>query len=122
MSNKKTILVVDDSITTRDYISSFLKEAGYETRQAANGTLALDIINGNTFDCYIIDLLMPEMNGLELLEKLRELQDKTPTIVVTADIQEEVKNECLNLGARDFINKPIINPEVILTSINKAIN
>lgn len=121
MDSKNTILVVDDSITTRDYISSFLDDAGYETKQAANGRLALDIIKGNTFDCYIIDLLMPEISGFQLLEELKDINDKTPVIVVTADIQEEVKNECISLGAKDFINKPITDPDVILNSIKNAI-
>ena len=64
---------------------------------------------------------MPEMSGLELLEVLKDVNDKTPSIVVTADIQEEVKEECISLGAKDFINKPILDPDIILNSIKKAI-
>jgi len=118
MAKIKRILVTDDSSTTRGFIKKVLVDAGFQVIEASNGVEALLLINREVPDLLMLDLLMPDMDGLEVLEKLKTASIKVPTIVITADIQEQVKEECFELGARDFLNKPV-TAETILNSIRK---
>lgn len=114
--NKKTILVVDDSRTTRSYVMDILISSGYAVLEAENGVKALLAINKQVPDVMLLDLLMPEMDGFEVLEKLQEVKIHFPIIVVTADIQDEVQKECLALGAAAFLNKPV-SQEILLDKL-----
>jgi CheY-like chemotaxis protein len=118
MSYKKTILLVDDSRTTRSYVSDILSKAGYEIQEAENGIKALLSISRNMPDAMVLDLLMPEMDGFEVLETLQQQKIKLPIIVVTADVQEEVHKECMELGASAFLNKPVAK-DVLLETLKK---
>lgn len=114
------ILIVDDSSTTRKAILQIVKADGHEALTATNGREALEIIAATPPDCILLDLIMPEIDGLEVLKALRERRSKIPVIVLTADIQEIVRQECLELGATEFINKPLIKKE-LFDKIRKAL-
>ncbi|OEU67750.1 MAG: hypothetical protein BA863_12825 [Desulfovibrio sp. S3730MH75] len=109
------ILVVDDSSTMRKAITKVLKEGGHNTLEGADGRKGLEIAAIHAPDCILLDLIMPEVDGLGVLKTLREQGSKIPVIVLTADIQEIVRKECLELGATAFINKPMIGPELLKT-------
>lgn len=111
----KKILIVDDSRTTRSFIKSILIENNYEVEETDNGLNAIFSINRQVPDAMIMDLLMPEMDGVEVLEKLQQHHISFPIIILSADIQEQVKEECFNLGAMAFLNKPISKDEIIST-------
>jgi CheY-like chemotaxis protein len=113
--NSKVILVVDDSNVARLHISSILNGNGFQTRQAENGLVALKKITEDKPDLVLLDLLMPEMDGIVLLHKLKELHIQIPVIVISADIQDDVKKECLELGVVAFLNKPFQLPKLIET-------
>ncbi len=100
------ILIVDDAAFTRRMIRKALVAEGHETLEAANGQEGLDMIASHAPDCILIDLLMPVMDGFAVLEALGNRQSTIPVIVISADIQENVRQRCLDLGAADFINKP----------------
>ncbi|GAB1544848.1 hypothetical protein NUACC21_75240 [Scytonema sp. NUACC21] len=100
------ILIVDDAAFTRRMIRKSLVAAGYEILEASNGQEGLEMAAVHNPDCMLIDLLMPGMDGFAVLEALRDLQSTIPVIVISADIQENVKQRCLELGAAGFINKP----------------
>ncbi len=102
----KKILIVDDSKFQRNQLLKVLVAANYEVDQAGNGQEALEKMQSQVYDLLISDLLMPELDGIGLLKKLQALQNKTPVVVITADIQEPVKLECMSLGAKAFFNKP----------------
>lgn len=106
------ILIIDDSSTTRKAILQIVKADGYEALTAVNGREGLEIIAATPPDCIILDLIMPDVDGFEVLKALREQRSKIPVIVLTADIQKIVRQECLELGAADFINKPMIKKEL----------
>ncbi len=106
------ILVVDDSLTTRTAVCKVLKADGHETIEAADGKRALDMAATQKLDCIVLDLIMPDLGGLEVLKALREQGSKVPVVVLTADIQDVVREECLELGATDFINKPLMEREM----------
>jgi CheY-like chemotaxis protein len=113
-------LVVDDSAIIRKGVRNILVAEGYETIEAENGNEALKMVENHTPDCIILDLIMSEMGGIEVLKALSKKKSKTPVIILTADIQDVVREECLELGAVAFLNKPPLNEE-ILGAINIAI-
>lgn len=121
MIKKKRVLVVEDSISSRRYLCKKLQDAGFDTFEAVNGRDAYEKLKKEDFDFLILDLLMPEMTGTELLEKMKEEKIKTPVMVVSADIQQQVKDECFALGAVDFINKPI-NIDELINKLNECLN
>ena len=114
------ILIVDDSLTMRRAIRKIVKAEGHDTLEAPDGREGLEIAATHTPDCILLDLIMPEVDGLEVLKALRERGSKIPVIVLTADIQEIVRKECLELGATAFINKPLIGIK-LLDTIQKAL-
>ncbi|RPH29039.1 MAG: response regulator [Bacteroidales bacterium] len=115
MLSEKLVLVADDSRTSRLFICTFLENAGYKTIQAENGIEALNRYNEQKPCCIVLDLLMPEMDGFEVLKKLKEMKSETPVIVLSADVQEVVKNECFGYGAEAFLSKPFKKEELIET-------
>ena len=100
------ILVVDDSAFTRNRIKSTLGAAGFETLEADSGLKCLSALDARIPDCIVLDLNMPEMNGFEVLEHLKETGSKIPVIMCSADLQESSRERCMELGARDMITKP----------------
>jgi two-component system, response regulator, stage 0 sporulation protein F len=115
------LLIVEDSWLSRRVICKILKEKGYEILEAASGPEALEILQSKSPDCILLDLLMPEMEGREVLKILREQGSKIPVIVITADIQKTTRSECLELGAIAVINK-IPDSEVLTGWVEKAIS
>jgi CheY-like chemotaxis protein len=100
------ILVVDDSVFARLNICTMLRQAGHETLEAGNGLEGLQLVAAQRPDCILSDLLMPEMDGIGFLTALREQQTDLPAIVLSADIQETKRQQCLALGAAGFLSKP----------------
>ena len=100
------ILVIDDSMFARLNVCNILKAAGHETMEAANGREGLEKATALRPDCILSDLLMPVMDGIGFLTSLKENNLRLPVIVLTADIQETKRQQCLSLGAAGFLNKP----------------
>ncbi len=111
MSANKSMkfLVVDDFSTMRRIIRNLLKEAGYENvDEAENGAIALRKLQGGDFEFVISDINMPEMNGFELLEKIRAdgTIGKLPVLMVTAEARKEDIVRAAQSGASGYIVKP----------------
>lgn len=119
--NIKNILVVDDSNVTRLHICSILNKEGYKTKQAENGYLALKYLSDYKPDIIVLDLLMPEMDGIMLLKELKTLKFSIPVIIISADIQDDVRNECFELGVVAFLNKPFKVQDLIDVVANNII-
>ena len=100
------LLIIDDSLLTRNMLKRFLSDYGYEVEEATDGQIGLEKIRELKPDCIISDLLMPNMDGFQLLKVLKEEDNKIPVIIFSANIQKTVKDECLALGAFDFFYKP----------------
>ena len=115
-----SILVVEDSWLTRRVICKILRAEGYETWEASSGPEALEMIQTQTPNCMLLDLLMPDMEGREVLQAMRERGLKIPTIVITADIQATTRQECMELGAIAVIHK-MPNSEELIGWIQKAL-
>ncbi len=100
------VLIIDDSNFTRNQLVKGLAGEGHTIGQAANGKQGLEIIKSQKPDCVVTDLLMPVMDGQTLLKHLQEDGIDIPVIVVTADIQDDTRKQCLQLGAVEVLNKP----------------
>ena len=99
------VLIFDDSAFMRAKIYKALQEDGHGLLEADNGMKVLHMVLSHSPDCIVLDLIMPNMDGLKVLKALQDQESKIPVIVLTADIQESVRRECTDLGARAFITK-----------------
>lgn len=116
----KNILVVDDEPNVRLSYRVALETEGYVVKQAHCGAKALDELAAGAFDLAILDMRMPEMDGLELLAEMRQRGFTTPSIVITAfgDVPHAVR--ALKLGAIDFLQKPI-TPEALRNIVTDVV-
>jgi twitching motility two-component system response regulator PilH len=97
-----------------------LAETGYELLEAKDGVEGLAMAIEYKPDCIFTDLLMPKMDGFTLLKNLRQQHLQIPVIVVTADIQQTSKQICLQLGAKNILNKPP-SAQDVLDALNQAL-
>lgn len=122
VDGKRHILVADDEYINREMLENILS-GKYDILKAEDGDMAYDLIrqNHNTLSLILLDLMMPRLNGLELLERLKDDPElkSIPVIVLTSDQASEV--ESLHRGAADFIPKPYPDPEVIKARISRSI-
>lgn len=107
------ILVVEDAWLSRRMMSKVLENDGHTILQATNGREGLEMVRTHNPDCIFLDLLMPEVDGLDVLKTLQDEGSKIPIVVITADIQQSTRQQCLELGAIAVINKPSQPPELL---------
>ncbi len=114
------ILVVDDETIVKQVVLDFLEMKGFEVSGADNGKEALEVLSGSEFDLVLSDIRMPEMDGIELLKKMRKLYPDTGVIMFTgfADIHAAV--DAMKLGAFDYVAKPF-NFDELLLNVEKAL-
>ncbi len=110
---KSTVLIVDDEELMLEYISTVLRRENLFTLEARSGQEALDIFNSHNINLIISDIMMPKMNGMELLTKISENDKMVPIIMITGYSNKFGKSEALKNGATDFITKPFHNVDII---------
>ena len=103
---QETILVVDDNKEIVYSISELLKYEGYQVMGAYDGMQALDVLEQNKIDLILLDVMMPRLNGLSTLMKLRE-KHKIPVIILSAKTEESDKVSGLIMGADDYVEKTV---------------
>lgn len=108
------ILVIEDNKNMRKLICATLKQNGYSTFEAEDGEVGLDVLDNTHIDLIICDIMMPNMDGYEFTETLRDGHCETPIIIVTAKEQLEDKKKGFSIGADDYMVKPIDFEELIL--------
>lgn len=106
------ILIVEDEISINDLIKIGLESQGYICECAYDGEEAADLIEKNQYDLILLDIMLPKVDGYEILEYIKEIR-KTPTIFITAKTQIKDKVKGLNDGADDYITKPFVLEELI---------
>ena len=114
MEETVTILVVDDEDRIRRLLNMYLTREGYEVDEAVDGAEALEKALTNDYNCILLDQMMPEKDGLEVLEELREQKNMTPIMMLTAKGEESDRVTGFELGADDYIVKPFSPREVVL--------
>jgi DNA-binding NtrC family response regulator len=113
-----SILVVDDEEIMREVLETLLVREGYTVRLASNGTEGLDLARSLPFDAIILDVMMPGMDGLQVLDELRKHDDELPVIMITAFASMENAISAMKRGAFDYITKPFKNDEVLVVLRN----
>ena len=108
------ILVIEDNKNMRKLICATLKQNGYSTFEAEDGEVGLYVLDTTHIDLIICDIMMPNMDGYEFTETLRDGHCETPIIIVTAKEQLEDKKKGFSIGADDYMVKPIDFEELIL--------
>jgi two-component system chemotaxis response regulator CheY len=101
------ILVVDDSLLQRMNLNRFYSSQGHKVVEADCGEIAIKLIEEQSFDLVTLDLLMPNITGIDVLEHFHKKVHTPPIIILTADIQPTIFEECNKYGCTEFLNKPI---------------
>ncbi|MCB6183470.1 response regulator [Leeia sp. TBRC 13508] len=112
------ILVVEDNLVNQLVIKKMLQKMGVTPEIASNGKEAISVATATPFDLIFMDCQMPEMDGFEATQHLRELKLKTPVIALTANSMEGDRERCLNAGMDDFLSKPITFEHLKSTIVN----
>ncbi len=121
-SQQYSLLVVDDNEMNRDMLGRRLQRQGYRVTMAVDGRQALDIMSQQPFDLVLLDIMLPVMNGYEVLEHLKADQSLSniPVIITTALDESDGKAKCLELGAEDYLTKPF-NPVLLKSRIGDCL-
>lgn len=107
------ILVIEDNEPVRRYIVNALESAGFETVAAANGRSAFSSLRNDFFDLVLLDLKLPDVDGLDILKTIRRQDEDIPVVVVSSLQEVETKVLGFDIGCDDFITKPFQVPELI---------
>ena len=107
-----SILCADDEPVSLEILAEILHAAGATVRIASNGKRALDLLHTNTIDCILMDIMMPEMDGLTAIRAIREMGSKVLIVAVTGAAKMEA-TEILEAGADAYMSKPVMAPDLI---------
>ncbi|MDA8431643.1 MAG: response regulator [Nitrospiraceae bacterium] len=119
--NQKKILVVDDEEIVRTSCSRTLAPAGFDVRLARNGVEGLQVLEKETFDLVLTDLKMPNMDGIEVLRKIKEGWPQVEVIIITGYQTVDTAVKAIKLGAFDYIEKPF-TPDALIAAVSKALD
>lgn len=114
----QTIFVIDDDSSIKDFLVTFFEMSGFQTKGFDSAQDYLDQLD-DTPGCLVSDVLMPNMDGVELLEHLNKIEHLRPTIFITGNATIPMSIQSMKLGASDFIEKPF-KPELLLEKVNNA--
>jgi two-component system, LuxR family, response regulator FixJ len=117
---KRSVLIVDDERSVRESLSSVLSTYGFKTTSCGNAREAMDRIQKSGPDCVVLDVRMPDMDGLSLQRMLTQTAAGLPVIMITGHADISMAVQAMRNGAFDFIEKPI-DDELLVASITSAI-
>ncbi len=106
------ILIVDDETKIREVVSEYAKASGYECDQACNGRDAVEMVSRNNYDCVILDIMMPELDGFSACKKIKAIKD-VPVIMLSARTEEDDKLFSFDIGVDDYVTKPFSPKELM---------
>jgi len=125
MENKKILLLVEDEKEIREVYQTSLLEAGYIVDCAVNGKAALEKIESTKYDLILLDIMMPEMNGYEVMARLNKdhkMPVQTPIVLLTNLVNDNIVKDMMRLGASSYIVKVDITPEQLLEKVKQHIH
>src|SRR5262249_26899759 len=120
--DKGAVLVIDDEEVMQDVLKILLQDAGYRVETAAEAGQGIERLREETYDAVLLDLMLPDMDGLTALEEIKKIDDGVAVIIITAYASIDKAVRATKLGAFDFIAKPFKNDEVLLTVKNSVQN
>jgi two-component system response regulator PilR (NtrC family) len=118
MRRNGSVLVIDDEEIMREILQTLLEREGYAVRVAASGQEGLDLARALPLDAVIVDVMMPGIDGLQVLEELKKQDDGLPVLMITAYASMDTAIRAMKLGAFDYITKPFKNDEVLVVLQN----
>ena len=116
----KVLLLEDDSVLSQT-LYEILTQHGFEVTAVENGEQAIDMTFKNTYDIYLFDINLPDINGIDIIKGLKEADDQTPTIFISANQDIETITKSFEVGAEDYIKKPFM-PEELLVRLNAKLS
>ena len=112
------ILIIDDEKSIRRTLREILEYEGYKVEEAADGMEGLDALKNNSFDAVLLDIKMPKMDGMEVLEKVQQQFSDLPVIMVSGHGNIDTAVEAVKKGAYDFVAKPMDLNRLLITLRN----
>lgn len=106
MAKEEKVLIIDDELYSREYFRKILERTECEVRTEPNGSEGLNAFRETFYDLVILDLRLPDVNGIEILRQIKEINRLTPVIIVTAYGTDENAVQAMKLKAFDFLMKP----------------
>jgi len=114
------ILVIEDQEDLAELYESTLKKAGYQVRNAFTGEEGIAEFQASGADVVLLDMTLPEMHGTQVLREIRAANASVPVIVVTAEENDQLREQCERLGVQDYLAKPV-NYDALLTAVQLAL-
>ncbi len=121
MSKAEKILVIDDELFSREYFQKILEKTNSSVTTASNGSDGLGFFKGFPYDLVILDIRLPDADGIDILKQIKEINPLTPVIIITAYGTVENAVRAMKLGAFDFLMKPFDETEKVLITVKNAI-
>src|SRR5678816_359636 len=118
MARSGSVLIIDDEEIMREILEALLSREGYSVRVASGGSEGVELAKSVPFDAVIVDVMMPGMDGMAVLEELKKFDDDLPVIMITAFASVENAIAAMKRGAFDYITKPFKNDEVLVVVRN----
>jgi CheY-like chemotaxis protein len=117
----KQILIVEDDVGIRELYGDILREAGYEVNYAGDGDEAVQKIYDSEWDLLLLDIMLPKLDGINVLRKINSSPDlvQKPVVIVTNLNDEKLISECISLGAREYVVKSSMDPDQIIEKVEK---
>lgn len=115
------ILLLEDDIVLTETLCEILSQHGFDVEAVEKGQDAIDMTFENSYDIYLFDINLPDMNGIDLLKSLKEADDQTPAIFISANEDIETIAKGFEVGAEDYIKKPFV-PEELLIRLNAKLS
>lgn len=106
------VLVVDDEAKIREVVKEYGKVSGYEVDEANNGIDAIEMVKRNEYDCIILDIMMPELDGFSACKRIKDIKDM-PIIMLSARQEEDDKLFSFDMGVDDYVTKPFSPKELM---------
>ena len=106
------ILIVDDEVKIREVVSEYAKAMDYECDQASNGLDAIEKVRNGNYDCVILDIMMPELDGFSACKRIKSIKD-VPIIMLSARTEEDDKLFSFDIGVDDYVTKPFSPKELM---------
>lgn len=115
------VLIVDDEVFFLEAIDEILTTGGYETLRAEDGESALEVVEDPSIGVVVLDVRLPDMDGIQVLARIREMRPELSIIMLSASTDQEIVLEALRLGASDYLAKPLHDEELVL-AVGRALN
>lgn len=117
--SKKKVLVIEDERDLNNLYVKLLRDNGYDAEGELSGKEGLLKIEQNGYDLILLDLLLPDIHGIEILKKINNLKNKYPVVALTNYDKKEVVEEAMKHGVKAYIKKVNLNPQEFIEEINK---